>query len=245
MHGRGKAFTLVELLVVAAIITILAALLMPALSSAMEHARRIACTNNQKQMTLLLLQYGSDHRSRLPSGSAANPSVSMFGQPGDHAMRAISGVYFTRTTSTSPEYYSDITDARPMLFCPSAFRKWEPNYHAGERWVLHDSPQYLGGYNTSTWPAPRYESPQRTNESPAKPLFACKIVDSVPNNVTGFYHSARGRAVFPGITGTPPKTLGCQGTSVGRLDGSANFERDLTRFSKCSTAGTFLYLPAD
>jgi prepilin-type N-terminal cleavage/methylation domain-containing protein/prepilin-type processing-associated H-X9-DG protein len=68
MNKNHRGFTLVELLVVIAIIGILVALLLPAIQSAREAARRAQCVNNLKQVGIAFQNYHDTYK-QLPIGA--------------------------------------------------------------------------------------------------------------------------------------------------------------------------------
>lgn len=72
--AKRMAFTLVELLVVVAIIAIIAALLLPTLGRAKRAAQTTACISNLRQLGIALTLYVQDNSDRLPS-CALLPSV--------------------------------------------------------------------------------------------------------------------------------------------------------------------------
>lgn len=65
---RRNCFTLIELLVVMTIISLLFAMLLPALSRAKENARRAVCMNNLRQCGVIFRLYGNDNDGWLPGG---------------------------------------------------------------------------------------------------------------------------------------------------------------------------------
>ncbi|WP_150107511.1 prepilin-type N-terminal cleavage/methylation domain-containing protein [Pedosphaera parvula] len=70
--NKGGGFTLVEMLVVIAIVAILAALLLPALSQTQAKARRIQCVSNLKQTGVAFHSFLHDHNDRFPMQLSTN-----------------------------------------------------------------------------------------------------------------------------------------------------------------------------
>jgi len=119
------AFTLIELLVVIAIIAVLAAMLLPALASAREKARRSECMNNLKQMAVGLESYVSD-------GGGYYPSWPAYG-------RAQGSLLLSGYNSQSPTFGSvtedELTGSRVYTTAASRL-DWGPNHTRMIGWGL-------------------------------------------------------------------------------------------------------------
>ncbi len=76
LRARGKAFTLVELLVVVLIITLLAGILLPSIRKSIRQARSTVCKSNLKDLYRSLDMYQIENNGWLPTGNPDDPSYS-------------------------------------------------------------------------------------------------------------------------------------------------------------------------
>ncbi len=103
---RTNGFTLIELLVVIAIISILAGMLLPALSRAREAARRVSCASNLRQLGLVFRMYSNE-------ANGVFPSVQTLVGPGCDQRNP--GWLTFEGRAVFPEYLTDVR----ILACPS------------------------------------------------------------------------------------------------------------------------------
>ena len=144
---QHRAFTLVELLIVIAIVALLVAMVLPALASAREQARRAVCQSNLRQMGIALGAYASD-----ASGAFLGPHT--HSRP--NAMADV-----VSTTDFRPPWLPYIVDPR-ALYCPSDLTLFNANRTAD----AYNGPGWFEGWNSANgcafvsyayWPAWTYD----------------------------------------------------------------------------------------
>ncbi|MCA9258260.1 MAG: DUF1559 domain-containing protein [Planctomycetales bacterium] len=131
--SRASGFTLVELLVVVAIIGVLVALLLPAVQAAREAARRTQCANNLRQVGIAALGYEAS-QGRLPPGYLAGSNFIFPDAESDSSGKhQLTGVFsFLLPHLEARQVYDLLTETLPLgvnshdepYYDPSNPRSW-------------------------------------------------------------------------------------------------------------------------
>ena len=165
MRRRGNFFTLIELLIVIAIIAILAGMLLPALNKAREMAYQTQCLNQMKTMTTAALIYCDSYDGWLmpvQEGPMGNKVDALWSA--NRTFQGIAGIKY----DTSNPMYSHYWNMKNI--CPKAQEIYSPG-----KWVV--GPAFYGLQNipgilpNNYWHTENYIKPSSMVKSPSAKAF--------------------------------------------------------------------------
>jgi type II secretory pathway pseudopilin PulG len=204
--------------VVIAIIAILAAILLPVLSSSKEKARRLACLNNVHQLVMVQHIYADQSQDRLPSAIRDNGE--------DHTIWLSSTTWSNYLRCGAVEKIMDCPSLKyPFGIWPQLEGQQVPRYMPG--WGCMVGYNLLAGHRQWTFD-PGWLSPQRTTEPGTQPLVTDLNHWCTTDDWTVAPHAPRGPIIRNSATaprgGSPAREIGAVGGNIGYLDGSARWK---------------------
>lgn len=163
-QAQRQAFTLVELLVVIAVIAILAALLLPSLASAKEAGRRVACLSNLRQVSIAIHTYAQDHGGSIPFGPKAPPFTSPASlYPSTGAPTSLLSLQSGAPVGLGLLLSEQLAHHAKVLFCPGSDQPVDAETELAKvgKQQAQGSYYYRHGGNTQL-----FDNPNATNAAP-------------------------------------------------------------------------------
>lgn len=213
------AFTLIELLIVIAVIALLIAVIIPSLAVAKERARRLVCSKNINQLIIGLLTYADDNETDLPGGK------SEMGGTDEHTP-----VLTRKTRDAMVEILGD----HKALMCPwlgKPFDGEDGYYYPGYGYVIGYN--YLGGHEGTPWPlvgpaVAEWKSPRTNMDDPRMPVITELNAWTTSSDQIFAPHGARGpinQYCEGGGNDRTPEDIGAAGGNIGLLDASVTWKK--------------------